>query len=86
MIGLSGAEWLMILLAIMLMVAVAATLRNLSRRNGRNDAGAIACAVVAIFILALFGWAQNKAESEQELKHAAEHRAVQEQVESVQHF
>jgi thiol:disulfide interchange protein len=81
--SLAWTEWLMVFLAIKLMVAVAATLWNMERGNDRR---ANVCAVIAIIYLVFFALAQNKATNEYEFKHAAEHRAVQEQVESVRDF
>jgi type VI protein secretion system component VasK len=81
--GLTWMEWLMVFLAFKLMVAVAATLWSLERGKDRR---ANVCLAIALVYLAFFAWAQTRAESEHELKHAAEHRVVQEQVKSLQDF
>lgn len=76
-------EWLMIFLGLKLMVAVAATLWSMSRGKDRR---ATVCAAITLVYLALFAWAQTRAESEHELRHTAEHRAAQEQVGDVRRF
>jgi len=80
---MSWTEWLMVFLGFKLVVAVAAVLWNLERRN---DRAATICTVIAVVYFVFFAFAQNKAGKEHEFKHAAEHRAVQEQVKSIQDF
>ena len=80
---MSWAEWLMVFLGLKLVLAVAATLWSMERGKDRR---ANVCAVIALIYLAFFFLAQNRAESEHELKHAAEHHAVEERVKSIQDF
>lgn len=80
---MSWTEWFVVILGLKLMTAVAAALWSMDRGKDRR---ATVCLAVAIFYLACFALAQNRAEGEHELKHAAEHRAVQEQIETVREF
>lgn len=73
----------MIILAVLLTVAVAATLWNMEYNN---DGTANVAITVTVVIFIFFVWAQTRAESEHELKHAAEHHIVQEQIKSLQDF
>lgn len=76
---MDGNGWLLFLLFLTMAVA-AATLRNLNRHD---DRAAIVYAIITLICISFFVWAQHQAEGRAEIEHAAEHRAVQEQVESV---
>jgi Ca2+/H+ antiporter len=74
---------MMIVSMIVLMLLVMAIWWHLERGN---DRAAIGYAIATLVVFLLFAWVQHKAEGRAELEHAAEHRAVQEQAESVQNF